>query len=66
MGATVQMCPRCSGNIEERKKSSQPRRRLAQEKGGQLLEPKLLCLKERGTFQNGDWGGFVFPWGDRG
>lgn len=34
MGATVQMCPRCSGNIEERKKSPQPRRRLAQEKGG--------------------------------
>lgn len=54
MGATVQMCPRCSGNIEERKKLPQPKRRLAQEKRGQLPEPKLSCLKERGTFQNGD------------
>lgn len=62
MDATVQVCPRCYGNIEKRKKLTQPRTRLGQEKWGQTLEPKLWCVKEHGTFWNGEQVGFMSPW----
>lgn len=40
----------------------QTRMRLGQEKWGRTLEPKLWCVKEHGTFWNGEWVGFMSPW----